>query len=145
MAAQFNSLTQPLIILTEIPIDIGGSLLLIWLFGGDINLMAGIGIVVMSGIVINDSILKIHTMNQLKEAGLSIDEAVKEGGIRRLKPILMTSITSILALLPFLFIDGLGADLQKPLALSVIGGLGVGTFISLYFLPILYKWFTKGK
>jgi len=145
MAAQFNSLTQPLIILTEIPIDIGGSLLLIWLFGGDINLMAGIGIVVMSGIVINDSILKIHTMNQLKEAGLSIGEAVKEGGIRRLKPILMTSITSILALLPFLFIDGLGADLQKPLALSVIGGLGVGTFISLYFLPILYKWFTKGK
>lgn len=145
MAAQFNSLTQPLIILTEIPIDIGGSLLLVWLFGADINLMTGIGIVVMSGIVINDSILKIHTMNMLHEQGLSIDDAILEGGKRRLKPILMTSITSILALLPFLFIEGLGADLQKPLALAVIGGLGVGTFISLYFLPILYKWFTKSK
>jgi len=99
--------------------------------------------VVMSGIVINDSILKIHTMNQLKAQGLTIDEAILEGGKRRLKPILMTSITSILALLPFLFIDGLGADLQKPLALAVIGGLSVGTFISLFFLPILYKWFTK--
>ncbi|MGM0635103.1 MAG: efflux RND transporter permease subunit [Bacteroidota bacterium] len=143
MAAQFNSLTQPLIILTEIPIDIGGSLLLVWLFGGDINLMTGIGIVVMSGIVINDSILKIHTMNQLKKQGLSIDKAIEEGGKQRLKPILMTSITSILALLPFLFIEGLGADLQKPLALAVIGGLLVGTFISLYFLPILYKWFTR--
>jgi len=143
MAAQFNSLTQPLIILAEIPIDIGGSLLLVWLFGADINLMTGIGIVVMSGIVINDSILKIHTMNQLKAQGLTIDEAILEGGKRRLKPILMTSITSILALLPFLFIDGLGADLQKPLALAVIGGLSVGTFISLFFLPILYKWFTK--
>lgn len=143
MAAQFNSLTQPLIILTEIPIDIGGSLLLIWLFGGNINLMTGIGIVVMSGIVINDSILKIHTMNQLKAEGLSVDDAILEGGKRRLKPILMTTITSILALLPFLFIEGLGADLQKPLALAVIGGLAVGTFISLYFLPILYKWFTK--
>ncbi|MCH8535783.1 MAG: efflux RND transporter permease subunit [Flavobacteriaceae bacterium] len=145
MAAQFNSLTQPLIILTEIPIDIGGSLVLVWLFGGDINLMTGIGIVVMSGIVINDSILKIHTMNQLKASGLSMDEAILEGGKRRLKPILMTSITSILALLPFLFIGGLGADLQKPLALAVIGGLAVGTFISLYFLPILYKWFSKDQ
>lgn len=143
MAAQFNSLIQPLIILLEIPINIGGALLLVWLFGGSLNIMTGIGIVVMAGIVINDSIIKIHTMNGLRKSGLEVDQAILKAGEMRLKPILMTSLTTILALLPFLFISGLGADLQKPLALSVIGGLTVGTFISLYFIPILYKILVK--
>ena len=145
MAAQFNSLLQPLIILTEIPINIGGSLFLVWLFGGSLNIMTGIGIVVMAGIVINDSIIKIHTINSLRESGLEIDKAIKKAGVMRLKPILMTSITTILALMPFLFITGLGADLQKPLALTVIGGLFVGTFISLYFIPVLYKMLNRNR
>ncbi|RRO26126.1 efflux RND transporter permease subunit [Flavobacteriaceae bacterium 14752] len=139
MAAQFNSLLQPLIILTEIPINIGGALLLVWLFNGSLNVMTGIGIVVMAGIVINDSIIKIHTINSLRNSGLDMDEAIQKAGVMRLKPILMTSLTTILALLPFLFISGLGADLQKPLALSVIGGLFIGTFVSLYFIPVLYR------
>ena len=143
MAAQFESLWQPLIILLEIPIDIGGALLLLWLFGGSINVMAIIGIVVMSGIIINDSILKLHTINQLRSEGLSVLEAIKEGGKLRLKPILMTSLTTILALLPFLFIEGMGAKLQKPLALVVIGGLILGTFISLYFIPLMYYIFSR--
>ncbi|NRB84128.1 MAG: efflux RND transporter permease subunit [Winogradskyella sp.] len=138
MAAQFESLWQPIIILLEIPIDIGGALLLLWLFGGTINVMAAIGIVVMSGVIINDSILKIHTINLLRKKGRSMEEAIKEGGKLRLKPILMTSLTTILALTPFLFISGLGAELQKPLALTVIGGMLIGTFISLYFIPLMY-------
>ena len=145
MAAQFNSLKQPLIILIEIPIDIGGALLLLYIFGSTINIMAGIGIVVMSGIVINDSILKIHTMNQLLRNGVAKKEAIKQGSKMRLKPIIMTSLTTILALVPFLIIDGLGADLQKSLALSVIGGLVVGTFMSLYLIPIVYNWLTHEK
>lgn len=143
MAAQFNSLIQPFIILLEIPINIGGALLLVWVFDGSLNIMTGIGIVVMAGIVINDSIIKIHTINSLRKSGLEVDQAILKAGEMRLKPILMTSLTTILALLPFLFISGLGADLQKPLALSVIGGLTVGTFISLYFIPILYKFLVK--
>jgi len=143
MAAQFESLWQPLIILFEIPIDIGGALLLLWFFGGTINIMAVIGIVVMSGIIINDSILKIHTINLLRKKGLAIEDAIKLGGKLRLKPILMTSLTTILALLPFLFIKGLGAELQQPLALTVIGGMLIGTFISLYFIPLLYYVFSK--
>jgi len=139
MAAQFNSLLQPLIIITEIPINIGGALLLVWLFGGSLNVMTGIGIVVMAGIVINDSIIKIHAINTLRQSGLEVDEAIQKAGVMRLKPILMTSLTTILALIPFLFISGLGADLQKPLALSVIGGLFIGTFVSLYFIPVLYR------
>lgn len=143
MAAQFESLWQPIIILLEIPIDIGGALLLLWLFGGTINVMAAIGIVVMSGVIINDSILKIHTINLLRKKGHSIEEAIKEGGKLRLKPILMTSLTTILALTPFLFISGLGAELQKPLALTVIGGMLIGAFISLYFIPLMYYQLSK--
>ena len=143
MAAQFESLWQPIIILLEIPIDIGGALLLLWLFGGTINVMAAIGIVVMSGVIINDSILKLHTINMLRKEGKTIEEAIKLGGKLRLKPILMTSLTTILALLPFLFMDGLGAKLQKPLAFTVIGGMLIGTFISLYFIPLMYSLLSK--
>lgn len=143
MAAQFESLWQPIIILLEIPIDIGGALLLLWIFGGTINIMAAIGIVVMSGVIINDSILKLHTINMLRKEGYTINDAIKLGGKLRLKPILMTSLTTILALLPFLFMDGLGAKLQKPLALTVIGGMLIGTFISLYFIPLMYSILSK--
>ncbi len=138
MAAQFESLKQPLIILMELPIGLGGALSLLWLFGGTINVMSFIGLVVMSGIIINDSIIKIHTINLLRKEGYNAKDAVLKGGELRLKPIVMTSLTTILALTPFLFISGLGADLQKPLALVVIGGLSLGTFISLYFLPLIY-------
>jgi multidrug efflux pump subunit AcrB len=103
--------------------------------------MSIIGIVVMSGIVINDSIIKLHTINLLIKQGKSIELSIKEAGKLRLKPIIMTSITTILALLPFLFINGLGAELQLPLALTVIGGMLIGTFISLYFVPLIYKAF----
>jgi multidrug efflux pump subunit AcrB len=104
-----------------------------------------IGIVVMSGIIINDSILKIHTINLLRKEGKPLEEAVKEGSKLRLKPIVMTSLTTILALVPFLFIDGLGSLLQRPLALTVIGGMLIGTFISLYLIPLLYMQFAKLK
>lgn len=138
MAAQFESLKQPLIILLELPISMGGGLLLLWLFGITFNVMSFIGIVVMSGIVINDSIIKLHTINLLRKEGMPLREAVLEGGRIRLNPIVMTSLTTILALAPFLFISGLGAELQKPLALTVIGGMIIGTFVSLYFLPMFY-------
>ncbi len=138
MAAQFESLWQPLVVMLEIPINIGAGLLLLWLFGNTINIMAAIGFVVMSGVVVNDSILKLHTINMLKKEGQGLKEAIFLGGRMRLKSIIMTSLTTILAMFPILFIDGLGAELQRPLALVVIGGLFLGTFISLYFIPIIY-------
>lgn len=139
MAAQFESLWQPLVILLEIPINLGGALLLLWLFEGSIDLMSAIGFVVMSGIVINDSILKIHTINSFLKEGNTVEKSVKKAGKLRFKPILMTSLTTILALGPFLLISGLGSDLQKPLALTVIGGMILGTFVSLYFVPLIFQ------
>ncbi len=145
LAAQFESLRQPIILLLEVPIDIAGALFLLWLFGGTINLMAMIGIVVMSGIIVNDSILKIDTINRLRRDGKPLVEAIREGGHRRLKPIIMTSITTILALVPVLWSGGMGSELQRPLALTVIGGMILGTAVSLYFIPLCYYYLMRGK
>lgn len=138
LAAQFESLRQPLILLVEIPIDISGALFMLWIFGGTINIMSMIGIVVMSGIVVNDSILKVDTINRLRKDGMPLLAAIKEAGHRRLKPIIMTSITTIVALVPVLWGTGMGSEMQKPLALTVIGSMILGTIVSLYFIPLLY-------
>lgn len=121
LAAQFESLLQPLIVLIELPIDIASALAIVWLFGGTLNLMTMIGLVVMGGIVVNDSILKIDTINRLRKDGLDLMEAISEGGKRRLKPIVMTSITTMLALVPILFGHDLGSELQQPLAVQPLG------------------------
>ncbi len=138
LAAQFESFVLPLIVLVEVPLNLFGVFLLLMLFGSGINIMSAIGIIVMAGIVINDSILKIDTINKLMDSGHSLLRAIFEGGRRRLKPILMTSLTTILAMLPFLFQKGMGAELQKPLGLAIIGGMLVGTVVSLYLIPLMY-------
>ena len=138
LASQFESLSLPFIVLLELPIDIAGAFLFLYLFGATINIMSLIGIIVMIGIIINDSILKIDTINRLRRNGMPLLKALIIGGKRRLKPILMTSITTIMAMIPFLFISGMGSDLQKPLAISVIGGMTFGTFVSLFFIPLFY-------
>lgn len=143
LASQFESLVLPLIILIEIPLDLAGAFLFLKIFGMSINLMSMIGIVVMSGIVINDSILKIDTIIQLQRQGHSILRALLFAGQRRLKPILMTSLATILAVIPLLFSGGLGAELQAPLATVLTGGMILGTIISLYFTPLCYYYFAK--
>ncbi|MBI9032927.1 MAG: efflux RND transporter permease subunit [Bacteroidales bacterium] len=138
LSAQFESVVQPLIVLTEVFIDVSGALFLLYVFGGTLNIMSAIGIIVMTGIIINDSILKVDTINQLRRQGLPLKEAIFEAGKRRFNPIIMTSLTTILALTPLFFTSGLGVELQLPLALAVIGGLGLGTFVSLFFIPLFY-------
>lgn len=103
LAAQFESLTQPLVVLLEIPIDIAGALLLIKLWGGTINIMTMIGLIVMSGVIINDSILKIDTINNLRREGMGLKEAIYTGGSRRLKPIVMVAMASLVSTAPMLF------------------------------------------
>lgn len=146
LAAQFESLLQPLIILCEIPITIGGTIIIMHLFGISLNIMSMIGMIIMLGIVINDSILKIDTINKLRDQNdKTLLEAIHEAGNRRLNAILMTSFTTILAMIPVLFTSGIGADLQKPLAFVVIIAMCIGTFVSLYMVPILYWLLTKQK
>jgi multidrug efflux pump subunit AcrB len=145
LASQFESLTLPLVILFEIPLSMTGAFLFLLFFGMGINLMSMIGIVVMSGIVINDSILKIDTIIQLQRQGNGLMRSLLLAGQRRLKPILMTSLTTILALVPILFTSGLGGELQAPLAVALIGGMLLGTVVSLYFIPLCYYYLAKMK
>lgn len=153
LAAQFESFVQPLIVIFSLPLGIGGAFIVLFLTGTSLNVMSTIGLVVMLGIMVNDAILKIDTINRLrvKYAGLpgqtpgqALERSLYEAGEIRLKPIFMTSITTILALLPVVFSAGIGADLQRPLVYSVIGGLTIGTFTALYFVPLAY-WLLAGK
>lgn len=143
LAAQFESLWLPIIVLIEIPIDVAFALLILWACDISLNMMSMIGIVVMSGIVINDSILKIDTIIRLQGQGFPLLEAIHEGGVRRLKPILMTSLTSIFAMIPLLWGNDIGSQLQRPLAVTVIAGMGFGTIVSLYFVPLCYYFIAK--
>ncbi|MEB2776850.1 efflux RND transporter permease subunit [Algoriphagus sp. D3-2-R+10] len=153
LAAQFESFIQPLIVVFTLPLGIGGAFLVLLLFGASLNVMSAIGLVVMLGIMVNDAILKIDTINRLRatyvesdtvSATEALEMALHRAGQIRLKPILMTSITTILALIPIVFSSGLGADLQRPLVFAVIGGLTIGTLTALYFVPLAY-WFTVSK
>ncbi|MDF2158655.1 efflux RND transporter permease subunit [Algoriphagus sp. CAU 1675] len=154
LAAQFESFIQPLIVVLTLPLGIGGAFFVIWLAGATLNVMSAIGLVVMLGIMVNDAILKIDTINRLRkefgerEEGSPLENlelALHKAGQIRLKPILMTSITTILALIPIIFSAGLGADLQRPLVYSVIGGLTIGTLTALYFVPLAYWFFVSKK
>lgn len=140
LVAQFEHFGQPLIILMEIPIDIAAAMALLLAVGHTLNLMSAIGMVVTCGIVINDSILKVDVMNQLRKEGYGLMAAIHEAGRRRLKAILMTSFTSIVCMAPLLFSNDLGSNLEKPLALATIGGMLVGTPVSLFVVPLLYWW-----
>lgn len=138
LAAQFESLIQPLIVLSEVIIDISGAFLFLYAFGVSLNIMSAIGIVVMSGIIINDSIIKVDSINKLRNQGMTVQKAVLVAGHKRFNSIVMTSLTTILALVPLFFTSGLGVELQLPLAIAVIGGMSLGTIVSLYFIPVLY-------
>ena len=138
LAAQFESFVQPLIVLLEIPIDVAAALVLLWICGHTLNLMSAIGIIVTCGIIINDSILKIDVINELRKKGMPLLEAIHEAGRRRLRSIIMTSLTTIFAMVPLLFSFDMGSELQKPLAIAMIGAMVIGTLVSLFIIPLAY-------
>lgn len=144
LAAQFESFLQPLLVLAEIPVDLAFALLLLWICGHTLNLMSAIGLIVTCGIVINDSILKLDAINELRKAGIPLLEAIHEAGRRRLRPIIMTSLTTIFAMVPLLFSSDMGSELQKPLSIAMIGTMLIGTVVSLFIIPLFY-WFIYRK
>lgn len=144
LAAQFESFVQPLIVLLEIPVDVAFALLLLWICGHTLNLMSAIGLIVTCGIIINDSILKLDAINELRKGGMPLLEAIHEAGRRRLRPIIMTSLTTIFAMVPLLFSFDMGSELQKPLSIAMIGAMVIGTLVSLFIIPLIY-WFIYKK
>lgn len=145
LAAQFESFVQPLIVLLEIPIDVAFSLVLLWICGHTLNLMSAIGLIVTCGIIINDSILKLDAINELRKEGMPLLEAIHEAGRRRLRPIIMTSLTTIFAMVPLLFSFDMGSELQKPLSIAMIGAMTIGTLVSLFIIPLIYWFIYRNK
>ena len=145
LASQFESLLHPFTILLTIPLAVVGAILLFFLTGTTINMMGVIGIVMLVGIAVNNSIILVDRINQLIQAGMPLDDAIVEAGSQRIRPILMTTLTTILALLPMTFGFGEGASLRSPMAIAVIGGLVTSTVMSLVVIPCVYYVFEKMK
>ena len=143
MASQFESLRHPFTILLTIPLAGVGCIYAFLLTGASLNMMAFIGIIMLAGIAVNNSILLVDAANRLKATGLGLTEAIKTAAQQRIRPIIMTSLTTILALLPMCFGFGEGASLRSPMALAVIGGLFTSTIMTLVVIPCVYYIFDK--
>lgn len=143
LSSQFESLIHPFTILLTIPLAMTGAILLFLITGMTLNIMAVIGMVMLTGIAVNNSIILVDRINQLKRSGTPLNEAIVEAGQQRIRPILMTTLTTILALLPLCITFGDGAALRAPMAIAVIGGLISATASSLIVIPCLYTVFER--
>ncbi|MDX1640821.1 MAG: efflux RND transporter permease subunit [Balneolaceae bacterium] len=139
MASQFESLLHPFIILFSIPLALVGAILALYLTGTTISVVVFIGLILLAGIVVNNAIVLIDLINQMRQKGADKIEAIMEGGKSRLRPILMTTLTTTLGLLPLAIGFGDGAELRAPMGITVIGGLLVSTLLTLVVIPVMYS------
>lgn len=145
MVAQFQSLKSPFIIMFTLPLAFTGGFAALLLAGKDVSVIAMIGMVMLAGIIVNNGIVFVDSVNQLIEEGMSMRYAIVKTGSNRLRPIVMTALTTILGLVPMAIGLGMGADMAQPMALVVIGGLIYGTLLTLVVVPCIYELFNKGK
>jgi HAE1 family hydrophobic/amphiphilic exporter-1 len=141
MAAQFESLKQPFVIMFTVPLALIGVVWALIITGSTLNIVSIIGIVMLAGIVVNNAIVLIDFVNQLREKGVPRDEAIVKAGPLRLRPILMTTLTTVLALIPMAIGTGEGGELRAPMAITVVGGLTVATLLTLVVIPVVYTTF----
>ena len=139
MASQFESLVHPFVILFTIPLALVGAVLALFVTGTTINIVAFIGVIMLAGIVVNNAIVLVDLINQLRASGKDRVDAIMEAGIARLRPILMTSLTTALGLLPMALGFGEGSEVRTPMAITVIGGLLVSTLLTLLVIPVVYS------
>ena len=145
MASQFESLIHPFVILFTIPLALVGAVLALFLTGTTVNVVALIGVIMLAGIVVNNAIVLVDLINQLQVNGTGKIEAIMEAGRARLRPILMTTLTTALGLLPMAIGFGEGAEVRAPMAITVIGGLLVSTLLTLIVIPVVYSLLDRKK
>jgi len=139
MAAQFESFTHPLSIMVTIPLAVVGVVIALFAGGQSLSLVSGMGVVVLAGIIVNNAIVYVDYVNQLRTGGMDKLTALAEAGVVRLRPILMTALTTILGMVPMVFDRSEGANMQAGVALTIIGGMTVGTLLTLIVLPTVYN------
>lgn len=143
MASQFENLLQPLLILFTVPLAGAGAVLGLWLTDTRLSVIVFIGLIMLAGIVVNNAIVLIDRINQLRQSGTDLTEAIVEGGASRLRPVLMTTLTTVLGLLPMALGGGDGSEIRAPMAVTVIFGLLLSTLLTLVFIPVLYALFSR--
>lgn len=145
MASQFESLTEPFIIMFSIPFAFSGVFLALYIFGSTINVISLIGIVMLIGIVVKNGIILVDYTNLLVDRGYSLKQATISAGRSRLRPVLMTSLTMILAMIPMIVTKGSGSEMWRPMAIAIFGGLTFSTVVTLVLIPTIYTIFGIGK
>ena len=143
MASQFESLKDPFIIFLSIPLMFIGIILLYKLMDTPFSMLTAVGLVMLAGIVVNNGIVLVDYTNLLRKRRMHLREACIEAGGNRLRPILMTSLTTILGMVPMAFLHGEGSDLVQPIGLTVVGGMTVSTIITLFLVPVVYSLFNR--
>jgi hydrophobic/amphiphilic exporter-1 (mainly G- bacteria), HAE1 family len=139
MASQFESLLHPFVILLTIPLALVGAVWAMFITGTTVNVVAYIGVIMLAGIVVNQSIVLIDAVNQARERGADKHAAIVEAGRTRLRPILITKLTTILGLMPMALGLGDGAEIRQPMAVTVIGGVAVASVFTLLVIPVVYS------
>ena len=140
LAAQFESFRDPFTIMLTVPLALAGALFALWYFNQTLNLFSQIGMIMLIGLVTKNGILIVEFSNQRRDSGMDIERAVLGGASARLRPVLMTSISTILGTLPIALALGAGSESRMPMGIAVIGGLLVGTFLTLFVIPATYTY-----
>jgi len=145
LAAQFESFRDPLIIMFTVPLALAGALLTLWYFNQTLNIFSQIGMIMLIGLVTKNGILIVEFANQRKAAGASVTESIIDGASSRFRPVLMTSLSTVLGILPIALGLGAGAESRVPMGVAVIGGMVIGTFLTLFVVPAMCSYLTSRK
>ncbi|WP_456409034.1 efflux RND transporter permease subunit [Caldithrix abyssi] len=140
--SSFGSLKNTFLILLNIPLALVGGVAALWIFGQNLSVPASVGFIALFGIALENGMVLVSYLNKLLKDGMPIDEASVKGALLRLRPVLMTAITTALGLIPLLLATGVGSEVQRPLAIVVVGGLVTSTILTLLVIPAIYKWFS---
>ncbi|MHB2150514.1 efflux RND transporter permease subunit [Calditrichota bacterium LG25] len=140
--SSFGSLKNTFLILLNIPLALVGGVAALWIFGQNLSVPASVGFIALFGIALENGMVLVSYLNKLLKDGMPIDEASVKGALLRLRPVLMTAITTALGLIPLLMATGVGSEVQRPLAIVVVGGLVTSTILTLLVIPAIYKWFS---
>ena len=143
MASQFESLIHPFLIMFAVPLAITGAIFGLFITRNSITSTTFMGFIMLVGMVVNNGIVLVDYTNQLRERGMECDEALEEAGPNRLRPILMTTLTTVIGMIPTALALGEGTEMQKPMAIAIIFGLSISTLVTLVFIPVLYSTIEK--
>ena len=141
----FGSIGQAMLILVNVPLAIIGGVFSLYLSGQYLSVPSSVGFITLFGVAVLNGVVMVESINQRIQDGSVVSKAVFEGATSRLRPVLMTAITSALGLIPMLMSNGVGAEIQRPLASVIVGGLVTATLLTLFVLPVLFSWFSKAK